>query len=276
MADVPPGYFAASSPTVLTPGPVLPSAVTNVRLRLVLVLLAALVPVVVTTTLLAQRARDAGGLVLRAVDQPAPAAAGWGPTYLDARGRPARWDPCVPIAYVVQSGWIPDAGRRDLAEALRRISVASGLSFVDEGDTDEMPSRTRASYQPARYGQRWAPLLIGWVPPASTDVGIGGGVQGVSLSFAVPGAAGPSLVSGQVALDAGNRLAAGFGPGTTDGEVLLHELAHAVGLGHVIDPTQVMYPRTTSSESEFGAGDRAGLAALGAPAGCHPAPSPRR
>jgi hypothetical protein len=76
-------------------------------------------------------------------------------------------------------------------------------------------------------------------------------------------------------LDAGNRLAAGFGPGTTDGEVLLHELAHAVGLGHVLDPTQVMYPHTTHSESQFGAGDRAGLAALGAAAGCHPAPPAR-
>jgi hypothetical protein len=45
-----------------------------------------------------------------------------------------------------------------------------------------------------------------------------------------------------------------------------------VGLNHVLDPTQVMYPQTTNGESTFGAGDRAGLAALGAPAGCHPAP----
>jgi hypothetical protein len=138
-----------------------------------------------------------------------------------------------------------------------------------------LPARSRAAYQPERFGRRWAPLLIGWVPPGVTDLGLGGGVQGISLSVAVPGRSGPSLVSGQVVLDAGNRLAAGFGPGTTDGEVLLHELAHAVGLGHVLDPTQVMYPQTTHSESQFGAGDRAGLAALGAAAGCHPAPPAR-
>ena len=275
MADAHPGYFVAPPSGALPPRVLPPGAPRAARLPLLLVLVLALVAVAVPATMLAQRARAADGLEVRAVEAPATAAAGWGPTYVDAKGRPARWDPCVPIAYVVQSGWIPDAGRRDLAEALRRISVASGLSFVDEGDTDEMPSQTRASYQPARYGQRWAPLLIGWVPPGVTDVGVGGGVQGMSLSFALPGAAGPSLVSGQVVLDAGNRLAAGFGPGTTDGEVLLHELAHAVGLGHVLDPTQVMYPQTTSSESEFGAGDRAGLAALGAPAGCHPAPPSR-
>ncbi|MCW2614230.1 MAG: peptidase and matrixin and adamalysin, partial [Frankiales bacterium] len=210
-----------------------------------------------------------------AVGADAPASAGWGPTYVDEQGRPARWDPCRPISYVVQSGWAPDAGRADLAEALRRVSAASGLRFVDEGDTDELPSGERPAYQPERYGQRWAPLLIGWVPVGATDLALGNGVQGTSLAVAVPGRDGASLVSGQVVLDATNRLSPGFGPGTTDGEVLLHELAHAVGLGHVLDPTQVMYPQTTSSESVFDAGDRAGLAAVGAPAGCLPAPDAR-
>lgn len=209
------------------------------------------------------------------VEEPAPAAAGWSAGYVDQDGNPGRWDPCQPIPFVVQAGWIPDAGRADLAEALRRLTEASGLRFVDEGDTDELPSRDRPAYQPERYGQRWAPLLVGWVPAELTDVGLGGGVQGVSAAVAVPGTGGPSLVSGQVVLDASNRLASGFGAGTTDGEVLLHELAHAVGLGHVLDPTQVMYPQTTSSESVFGAGDRAGLAAVGASAGCHPAPAAR-
>jgi hypothetical protein len=219
------------------------------------------------------------GSVIR-VEEPAPAAAGWGPIYVDEHGAPARWDPCTPIRYVVQPGWIPAQGRADLAEALRRLSAVSGLQFVDEGDTDELPSLSRAAYQPERYGERWAPLLIGWVPPEQTDLGLSGsvaegGVQGISLATVVPSTGGPSLVSGQVALNADNRLSAGFGAGTTDGEVLLHELAHAVGLNHVLDPTQVMYPQTTNGESTFGAGDRAGLAALGAPAGCHPAPAAR-
>ena len=216
----------------------------------------------------------AGGAV-RYVHEEAPAAAGWGPSYIDDQGRPGRWDPCQPIPYVVQAGWLPDGGRTDLAEALRRVEVATGLRFVDEGDTDELPARGRRAYQPERYGDRWAPMLIGWVPAASTDLGVGETAQGVSVAVAVPGPGGPSLVSGQVVLDATHRLFSGFGPGGTEGEVLLHELGHAVGLGHVLDSTQVMYPQVKNSVSEFGAGDRKGLAALGAPSGCHPAPHPR-
>lgn len=213
---------------------------------------------------------------LRAVTTPASAAVGWAPTFVDAQGRPARWDPCQSIRYVVQTSWMPPQGRRDLVEALRRISEVSGLRFVDDGDTDEIPSEGRAAYQPERYGQRWAPLLVAWVPPAETDLGLGDGVQGVSFAAALPGTdAGGHLVTGQVALDADRRLSSGFGPGSTEGEVLLHELAHAVGLGHVDDPTQVMYTTTTNSESTFGRGDRAGLVALGAAAGCHPAPVAR-
>jgi hypothetical protein len=215
------------------------------------------------------------GSPLHAVTTAAPASAGWSPSYVDDKGRPARWDPCQPIHYVVNAAWMPAGGRADLAAALARLSTASGLRFADDGDTEERPMEGRAAYQPSRYGKRWAPLLIAWVPAEQTDLGVGHGVAGITVAVAIPGAAGGSIVTGQVALDAGHRLPAGFGPGATEGEVLLHELAHAVGLGHVLDATQVMYPQTTNSESQYGAGDRAGLAAVGRPAGCHPAPAPR-
>ena len=271
----PPGAYAPVVATLRVPAP-LPAAAGRPTSRTGLaVCLLLLAGVAVGGATAVDRVQGAAVGDVHRVTTDAPAEDGWGPIYVDDQGRPARWDPCRPISYVVQAGWIPETGRQDLAEALARLSAASGLTFVDEGDTDELPSQGRSPYQPDRYGERWAPLLIGWVPPASTDLGLGSGAQGLSLSVAVPGRAGPHLVSGQVVLDADNPLVGGFGPGTTDGEVLLHELAHAVGLGHVLDATQVMYPRTTNSESQFGAGDRAGLAAVGAAASCHPPPRAR-
>lgn len=241
--------------------------------RLLLGVVPLLLAAVLTVGHTSPQAAAAGRVV--AVTQPAPFAKGWSAGYVDERGRPGRWDPCTPISYVVDEAQEPAGGRADLREALARISAVSGLRFRDEGASAERPSLGRQAYQPTVYGKRWAPLLISWISPASTDLGLGSGVQGVSLAVAVPDGGGPSIVSGQVAIDADHRLAAGFGPGTTDGEVLLHELGHAVGLGHVLDPTQVMYPQTTDSESAYGAGDRAGLVALGAAAGCHRAPSAR-
>jgi hypothetical protein len=270
----PPGAYA---PVVALQGPPPQSASRRQASPLALGLVAAVLlgGMAVTAVRVVDHVQATAVGSVHRVTTDASAQAGWGPIYVDDEGRPARWDPCTPIPYVVQAGWLPDTGRQDLAEALARLSAASGLRFVDEGDTDEVPSLARSAFQPERYGQRWAPLLIGWVPPATTDLGLGAGAQGMSVAVAVPGRTGPHLVSGQVVLDADNRLIGGFGPGTTEGEVLLHELAHAVGLGHVLDATQVMYPRTTNSESEFGAGDRAGLAAVGAAAGCYPAPQAR-
>jgi hypothetical protein len=51
--------------------------------------------------------------------------------------------------------------------------------------------------------------------------------------------------------------------------VLLHELAHAVGLGHVSDATQLMNAfASTAGPTTYAAGDLTGLWQLGAAAGC--------
>ncbi|WP_240721531.1 matrixin family metalloprotease [Pseudarthrobacter sp. NamE5] len=42
--------------------------------------------------------------------------------------------------------------------------------------------------------------------------------------------------------------------------VIMHELAHVVGLDHVNDPTQLMYEENSG---QLGTGDRTGLAMLG-------------
>ncbi|WP_406832822.1 matrixin family metalloprotease [Pedococcus sp. KACC 23699] len=61
----------------------------------------------------------------------------------------------------------------------------------------------------------------------------------------------------------------GFGAGATQGNMILHELGHVIGLNHVSSPLQVMYPvigpRTPNG---YATGDRAGLVKLGKAAGC--------
>ena len=211
---------------------------------------------------------------IRAVAGLAPGSGGWGPAFVDAGSRPARWNPCQPIHYVVGLTHAPPDGLADLRGALARLSVASGLDFVEDGSTEEVPSTGRRAYDRDRWGERWAPLLVAWVSPSATDIALPADVEAATISVAVPGPDGASLVTGEVAINALRHLPPGFGYGATEGEVLLHELGHAVGLGHVDDPRQVMYPTTTAGPAEYGAGDLAGLAALGRPAGCHRAPAP--
>jgi hypothetical protein len=144
------------------------------------------------------------------------------------------------------------------------VSAASGLQFVYDGPTAEAPTNDRESYQPDRYGKKWAPILIAWSTPEEAP-DLEGKIAGTggSSSIQIPGE--PYVyVTGQVQLDApglAESLAFPDGPAVIRA-VIMHELAHVVGLDHVNDPTQLMYEENTG-QLDFGAGDRAGLALLG-------------
>ncbi|MDX6257485.1 MAG: hypothetical protein QOJ11_3819 [Frankiales bacterium] len=200
----------------------------------------------------------------------------WSAEFLDASGLPARWDPCTPIGYVVNYADAPAGAEADVEQAIARLSSASGLRFVSRGLSSERATRDRSAYQPEVYGNSWAPVLISWSPPAQTDLLRDPKSEAVTVPVAVVSKSrtgGGSLVSAEVVLNTDRQLAVGFGPGPSEGEVLMHELGHAVGLGHVASRDDAMYP-SVRGIAAYGAGDLAGLAAVGRPAGCHPAPPP--
>ncbi|GIG21017.1 hypothetical protein Cch01nite_17410 [Cellulomonas chitinilytica] len=178
---------------------------------------------------------------------------------------PVTYSPCRPVHYVVRPDHAPDGADELLRTAIDRVAHATGLRFVGDGPTDEAPDPDRAAYQPDRYGRRWAPVLIAW-STASETPGLAGDVAGTGGSAALTRDGRTTYVTGAVTIDADELdrlLAAPHGRDVAIG-VITHELGHLVGLAHVDDPTQLMYPRTNLAVTSFAAGDRAGLALLGA------------
>ena len=178
--------------------------------------------------------------------------------------KPVAYDPCRPIHIVVNDRTAPPGGARLLQQAVAEVATATGLDLVIDGSTDEQPSDNRPSYQRARYGDRWAPVLVAWSDPAESPR-LAGDVAGEGGSARLELPAGTVYVTGGVSLDGPQIAAAMSRPGGTvvARTIVLHELGHLVGLGHVNDPTQVMYPTTDGQLSDFGAGDRLGLRQVG-------------
>jgi hypothetical protein len=182
----------------------------------------------------------------------------------DADGEPVGYDPCRPVRYVVRATGAPPGGAALVTEAIAHLSADTGLSFEDIGTTDEAPAVDRPLIQPDRYGTGWAPVLIAWA--TATEVpALAGDVAGIGGSAAVPGADGSGewLAAGRLVLDSDDlgAMIAGGDPAAAR-SVVLHELGHVVGLDHVDDRNELMYPMT-STRVDFGPGDREGLALLG-------------
>jgi hypothetical protein len=85
-------------------------------------------------------------------------------------GHPVRWNPCQQIHYVVNLSEAPSGSIADVEEAIRRVSTDTGISFVFDGSTQEIPQHDRSSYLPSLYGERWAPVVIAWATQAETDI----------------------------------------------------------------------------------------------------------
>lgn len=194
---------------------------------------------------------------------------------------PYRWNPCQPIRYEVNLTSAPPGAMDDVREAVARISAATGIEFVEVGTTirtvDQQIGRAFQSRIPGE--ERFYPLLIEWVEHEHFDfVAETRKAAAFGIPFPGFGDLARTYVSGAIAMDAGEDLPPGFGQRYGRGVVLMHELGHVMGLGHVASTKEIMWSPEVSetrlpnlSQTEWGPGDLQGLAALGRDAGCRPA-----
>ncbi|MDQ1748164.1 MAG: hypothetical protein QOD07_2427 [Frankiaceae bacterium] len=202
------------------------------------------------------------------------AAAKAGFAFLDPpglNGEVDRWDPCVPIHYVVDVEVGPPTAAADVAWAIGQVSRATGMRFVDDGTTKEQPDDGRKDVRQTKAGWRWAPVLIALVPD-SVFHGKGLHADKDSLAYTDPDIYSDSsgdaqIVTAQVVVDADDLTDGGHDDPGALGPTLLHEFGHLVGLDHVHRSGEIMQP-DGGGVTSYGPGDLAGLHYVGRAHGC--------
>jgi hypothetical protein len=175
------------------------------------------------------------------------------------------YDPCKRIHLRINPDHAPSDGVAIVRRAMRRVEQATGLRFSYDGTTGQRPHWANA-YVPTLFGRpHSAPVLVSWADAAEVTQ-LSGAVAGVGGSVAV-GNKGEYLryITGGVTLDADafavlDRTARGR---AAEQAIVLHEFGHLVGLAHVQDKGELMYPEEIGL-LDFGPGDLAGLARVGA------------
>jgi hypothetical protein len=156
----------------------------------------------------------------------------------------------------------------DVDEAVRRVSADTGIHFIFDGSTQEIPQQGRPPFLP-QYGDRWAPIVIAWVDQSQTDIPFDEGdshYAAVARPLAPPDGT-PQFVSGWIVVNTANTNSPGWDSPSDQGPTLLHELGHIMGLDHVASKYELMEP-SGGYMTDFGPGDLAGLERLGVDQGC--------
>lgn len=171
---------------------------------------------------------------------------------VDAAGNPARWNPCANLQWKIAGAHPSRRLRLAARNTFRQIASTTGLRFTYAG---------RAT--PAEFA---SPPRDTIVIGAASNLGLANAGGMTNVFYASTASGGWTISGAKVAINPlvvarGTRFTSMLTP------IVLHEVGHAVGLAHVSNPSEIMYPQVVRT-SRYTAGARASLHHLGASMGC--------
>jgi hypothetical protein len=164
----------------------------------------------------------------------------------------ARWNACAPIRYSVNTAKMPKWAGKEIRFALREASAATGLRFAKVAGTDHVPFARKEKTFPTH-----ADLVVAFSNPKTVP-----GLRGNTIGLGGGSYSGTAVTQGGVVFDVAQKANK-----KTWRQIVLHEFGHALGLTHVGDRKQVMFPISSGKAVLYAKGDLTGLAAVGAGAG---------
>ena len=196
------------------------------------------------------------GLVSRNVDR--------GPShaFLQTRddGSPVTYSSCKPVRIAVYPAGGPAGAESVVREAVDAVAAASGLDMVVLGSFGGHAAQWNFQTATVRIDD---PVVVSWqdgeaLARMTSDVaGLGG-----SPTWTLPSGT-RVYAAGTIALSRDHyRDLEAAGDRAEQVAIVIHELGHVLGLGHVDDEGEIMAARN-SGQTTLGPGDREGLRALG-------------
>lgn len=173
--------------------------------------------------------------------------------YVNGAGLPSRWDACV-----YETAYSNEAYTNVVTKSSRRNTLT--WSYGNDGTWADAYLRKALANTTAATGWNFKKVAsdgdLSFFVDRKTSAGSVKGLATWSTSQ-------DAIYSATINVSIGSKTTIGQNVG-----IFGHEIGHSLGLDHVNDSTQLMYPHLTSGDGSFRAGDRAGLAQLGVNTPC--------